>query len=203
MGIEKQGAKPSGRLGRLFGQLMNRFHTPLYRKYFDAHPVAQKSSCIDLGCGGGSFLNYLDSKNQDYQLYGLDHSKEMSRMCVKVNNAAVDAGRMQVFCASVGEIPLSTQMVDLATAFESVQFWPDTNAAFAEVFRVLKPGGMFVIINRFPKEGAKWWKLAKLKSEQDFREYLTNAGFKHVRFDFAFKKGWIIVKAKKDTALEK
>ncbi|WP_458402132.1 class I SAM-dependent methyltransferase [Candidatus Avelusimicrobium sp.] len=30
------------------------------------------------------------------------------------------------------------------TAFETVYFWPDLKKSFSEVYRVLKPGGMFM-----------------------------------------------------------
>ena len=33
---------------------------------------------------------------------------------------------------------------DLVTAFETVYFWPDLKKSFSEVYRVLKPGGMFM-----------------------------------------------------------
>ncbi len=36
---------------------------------------------------------------------------------------------------------------DLATAFETVYFWPGLEKCFAEVCRILKPGGTFPICN--------------------------------------------------------
>ena len=36
---------------------------------------------------------------------------------------------------------------ELATAFETIYFWPGLEKCFAEVARILKPGGIFMIVN--------------------------------------------------------
>ena len=41
-------------------------------------------------------------------------------------------------------LPYEDGKFDLVTAFETVYFWPDLNKSFSEVYRVLKPGGMFM-----------------------------------------------------------
>ena len=35
----------------------------------------------------------------------------------------------------------------MATAFETVYFWPEIEKSFAEVRRILSPGGIFLIVN--------------------------------------------------------
>ncbi len=203
MGIEKQGAKPYGLAGKMVGWIMNKAHTPLYRKYFRKQLPEPGSVCFDIGCGGGAFLRFLDKQEKGYQLYGLDHSPEMVELCEKTNTQVINDGRLKVYISGVDPIPASSDSVDMITAFETVQFWPDTGSAFLEIYRILKPCGKFMIINHFPKEGSKWWKLAKLKSERDYRDHLNSAGFYKVDIDLKFKKGWIIVKAEKDIAMEK
>ena len=46
------------------------------------------------------------------------------------------------------ELPYETGKFDLVTAFETVYFWPDLKQSFSEVFRVLKPGGMFMFFQK-------------------------------------------------------
>jgi len=45
--------------------------------------------------------------------------------------------------ASVSSLPFKDNTFVMATAFETVYFWPDIEKSFAEVKRVLVPGGKF------------------------------------------------------------
>jgi ubiquinone/menaquinone biosynthesis C-methylase UbiE len=103
-------------------------------------------------------------------LYGLDHSPEMIELSSKNNKRAIEKKRLKLMQGSVTDIKLDNTHLDLITAFETVQFWPDTDKSFLEINRLLKTGGQFLIINRYPSEGTKWWKIAKIKSD---REYIS------------------------------
>ena len=197
MGLDKQGAKPSGLIGKIVGRLMNKFHTSLYIDYFKDNLPKENSSILDIGCGGGEFLKFLYDSNNSYLLYGLDHSPEMIELSSKINKRAIEKNRLKLMQGSVTNISLGNSNLDLVTAFETVQFWPDTDKSFLEFYRLLKVGGQFLIINRYPPEGSKWWKIAKIKSDKDYINKLEIAGFEKITVDFKFKNGWIIVNASK------
>lgn len=197
MGIEKQGSKPTGFIGKIVGLMMNKYHTSFYIKYFRNNLPEDNSMILDVGCGGGKFLNYLSEKNNSYMLYGLDHSEEMGILSQEVNREGINQKRVEIFQGSVTMIPLDNSQLDLVTAFETVQFWPDINDSFKEIFRVLKQGGEFLIINRYPSEKSKWWKMAKIKSDKEYRLQFENNGFGKIVIDLNFKKGWILVKGTK------
>lgn len=197
MGLENQGAKPSGLIGKLVGRLMNKFHTTLYIDYFKHNLPKDNSQILDIGCGGGEFLSFLYNANKSYQLFGLDHSPEMIALSARINRSAIEQNRLKLIQGSVTKIALEDSCLDLVTACETVQFWPDTIDSFSEINRLLKTGGQFLIINRYPSEGSKWWKMAKIKSNKDYIRKLEIAGFGKITVDFKFKNGWIIVNAAK------
>lgn len=201
MGIEKQGSKPTGKFGIIFGKLMNKFHTSLYMNYFDKITIPENYRILDIGCGGGRFLKYLSQRNTSLTLWSLDHSEKMIDLSNKVNKEDIKKGKLKLLHSSVLSIDIEDNSIDLVTAFETVQFWPDLYKAFSEVFRVLDKDGEFIIINRFPKEGTKWWKLASLKSEKDYQEKFESVGFRNIHIDLSFKNGWIIVKGTKSDPL--
>jgi SAM-dependent methyltransferase len=59
-------------------------------------------------------------------------------------------------------------MFDLVTAVESHYFWPDLVSDMKELFRVLKPGGMLVMMGgeykggRYDERNEQWVELARL-----------------------------------------
>ena len=52
---------------------------------------------------------------------------------------------MEIIEGNVKSLPFEDNTFDIVTAFETVYFWPDIEKCFAEVKRVLKPGGIFLI----------------------------------------------------------
>ncbi len=50
--------------------------------------------------------------------------------------------------ASVAELPFEAEQFDVVTAFETVYFWPELAQNFREVYRVLKPGGIFSSVTK-------------------------------------------------------
>ncbi|MGA2615508.1 MAG: class I SAM-dependent methyltransferase [Spirochaetia bacterium] len=195
MGIERQGARPTGLLGRLIGLLMNLSQTPVYVSYLNDKLPPNDSAILDIGCGGGRFLEFLSTKNSTYKLLGVDHSTEMIKLARKVNriSSSSEGKHVTIMHASVTAMPIESSSVDLATAFETVQFWPGIDESFSEVVRVLKSGGAFLIINRYPRQGSKWWKRAQIKSDREYAEKLRRTGFDRVETNLNYKRGWIIV----------
>lgn len=195
MGLEKQGSKPTGFIGKIIGRLMNKFHTSLYVDYFKTKDLPDNFRILDIGCGGGKFLNYLSQRSEGFTLWGLDHSKEMIELSSQLNYKDLD--RLKLLNGSVTKIEIDNSSIDLVTAFETIIFWPEIDIALSEIFRILDTGGQFLIINRYPKEGTKWWKLANIKSEKDYKTKLENTGFINISIDLKYKNGWIIVEGQK------
>lgn len=176
---------------------MNSFHTSLYIEYFKNNLPKENSVILDIGCGGGKFLHFLYNSDNSYLLYGLDHSPEMIELSAKINHSAIQQGRLKLIAGPVTNIALEGSSLDLVTAFETIQFWPDTAQPLSEIYRLLKKGGRFLVINRYPKEGTKWWKIAKIKNDKEYISKLKNVGFGKIVVDMRFRNGWIIVEAEK------
>lgn len=194
MGLEKQGSKPSGKAGYFIGKLMNLFHTGFYKKYYSKVLPDHSISLLDIGCGGGGLIKYLINNNKNYKIFGLDHSEEMVLLSKKVNERSIKNGQAIIECGSVIKLPFQNEAMDFVSANETVQFWPDIHASFAEIYRVLKKDGQFFIINRYPPEGSKWWKMAKLKNVNEYNSAFQKAGFTKIDINLTTRKGWIIAK---------
>lgn len=108
--------------------------------------VASDAQVLDIGCGGGANIARLLEMAPHGHVNGLDYSPLSVRMSSEHNAEAIVAGRCEVIEGDSSALPFADASFDLVTAFETVYYW-DIEPAFAEVLRVLKPGGTFLICN--------------------------------------------------------
>ena len=139
--------KPGGLSGRIMLWAMNWGHASLAkwgRSHVSPEPDAR---VLEIGCGGGANLAQFLKLCPQGSVCGIDFSAESVATSLRKNAGAVAAGHCEVRQGDVSRLPYADASFDLVTAFETVYFWPDVSAAFAEVFRVLGPSGVFLIVN--------------------------------------------------------
>ena len=198
-----QTRKPEGFLGKMMVNSMNGGHAKLadwgmtHLNGIDAVNIAE------LGCGGGRNTAELLNRYEKAKITALDYSEVSVKKAQEHNKDMIAAGRCKVIKGNVAELPFEDGSFDLATAFETVYFWPGLEHCFCEVCRVLKPGGAFMICNesdgtdetsqKYEKiiEGMKCYTVDELSSA------LKSAGFAEVKSDHYDGKPWITVIARK------
>ncbi len=196
-----QTRKPEGMLGRLMVNGMNGGHARLAdwgMALLDGIPAAD---IADLGCGGGRNASELLRRYPASKLTAMDYSEVSVAKAREVNKAAVASGRCGVVQGDVSSLPFPDEAFDLATAFETVYFWPGPEKSFAEVCRVLRPGGAFLICNE--SDGADEVSLKYEKLIEGMRCYtarqldasMKEAGFTRIRPVHHPSKPWLAVLA--------
>ena len=91
--------------------------------------------------------------------------------------------RCRVELGSVEKLPFDDGRFDLITAFETVFFWPDLKENIKEVYRVVKEGGEFAIINNYGDPNIDWEKKVpcmKRYIAEQIKEFMEAAGFDHI-----------------------
>ena len=198
--METIGSKPDGWLGKIAGIMMNTIHSSAYRKIINNHisntiSDFNNKTVLDIGCGGGISVKLFSDLYESNKVVGIDYSEEMVQLASKLNRRKIDSGKVEILNADVSKLPFADLSFDLITAFDTVNFWPDHEKAISEVIRVLKPDGVFFIINAYPKEGSKWYDFVKFKSDAEYRKYLADNGLKNA--ESAFEKNTVIVWGRK------
>ncbi len=207
MGIIKsfvnQTRKPEGRLGKLMLRSMNTGHAKLADWGFSHLPEFSPERAVDLGCGAGRNAGELLKKYAQAHVTAVDYSALSVGKTKEYNREMIRAGRCDVIQGNVSELKLPDAAFDLATAFETVYFWPGLEKCFAEVARVLKPGGLFLICNESDGRDAAGTKFEgiiegmKCYTPEQITEALKTAGFSEASNDHHPSKPWITVVAKK------
>ena len=193
--------KPTGLGGKLMVTMMNLGHRPVARwglRFLNAAPDAR---VLDCGCGGGANMKRLLKEYPQGIVKGIDYSPVSVEKSKKVNKTAIAEGRCAILQGSVADMIFADGWFDAVTAFETVYFWPELPRCFREVYRVLKPGGTFLICNECSGdrgEDEKWTeKIAGMTIYKDteLKAYLEQMGFHDVQI--YKKKSWICVTARK------
>ena len=201
----KQCRKPSGRFGKFVGRAMNFGHTGIRHWGLSHISIEPDANILDIGCGGGKTVKELAMSAPSGKVYGIDYSEDMVELSKKVNNALIKKGLVDIKHGTVSSLPFADTMFDIATAFEAYYFWPNLIDDLKEIKRVLKSGGIFLLANevykddKFEKRNSKWAKLIdmRLHTPDEYKDFLTKAGYYIVQIDNIPQKNWIATIAKK------
>ena len=198
-----QTRKPEGFLGKMMIDGMNGGHAVLADWGMSHLDVREPQGIAELGCGGGRNAAELMKRFPYSGLTALDYSGLSVEKTKAYCKQAVEEGRCRVVQGNVASLPFEDGSFDLATAFETIYFWPGLEKCFSEVARILRSGGAFLICNESDgtdKTGLKFEKIIdgmKCYTGEQIGEALRKSGFSEVSIDRHAKKPWITVLARK------
>jgi SAM-dependent methyltransferase len=198
-----QTRKPEGTLGKLMLKGMNFGHAKTADWGMSQLEAAAPERIAEIGCGGGRNAAELLKKFPGARVTAIDYSPLSVQQTTAYNKDAVLKGRCVVRQGDVSSLDFADGSFDLATAFETVYFWPGLGNCFAEVCRILKPGGCFLVVNESDGQdeaGKKFEKMIdgmKLYTAEEIGEAMGSAGFTKVKTVHHGSQPWIAVLAEK------
>ena len=198
-----QTRKPEGLLGKMMLSGMNSGHAKLADWGFTHLPEITPEKAVDLGCGGGRNAGELLKRYPNAHVTAIDYSELSVEKAKVYNKAMITAGRCTVQQGDVSDLRLTAEAFDLATAFETIYFWPGIERCFAQVAKILKPGGIFMICNESDGTDPTSLKLEKIiegmknHTAEEIESALKAAGFSEVQCDHHPSRPWLTVLARK------
>ena len=165
--------KPHGEEGFETIENMNENHREISEFAFKCIDINVNDNILDIGCGG------------------VDYSEVSVKASEDRNQDAVDAKRCRIIQADVSDMPIGDEEYDLASAFETIYFWPDIGETFKEVSRIIRPKGKFMIAQGTDgnhPDDEKWLSTVegmRVYTAPELEKYLLDAGFSSVK---SFKK---------------
>ena len=198
-----QTRKPEGFLGRMMVKGMNGGHAKMADWGMSHLQKITPKEIVDLGCGGGRNAGELLKRYPSSKVTAVDYSDTSVKIATDYNAKEIKNGRCKVLQGDVSALTLPEGKYDLATAFETVYFWPGLEKCFTQVAKVLKPGGIFMIVNESDgtdETGLKFEKIIdgmKCHTIEEMESALMSAGFTKIRSDRYKNRPWITVIAKK------
>jgi ubiquinone/menaquinone biosynthesis C-methylase UbiE len=175
----------------------------------------QGETVLDLGSGGG--IDVLLSARRvgpTGKAYGLDMTQQMLDLARR-NAAQAGAGNVEFLKGHIEQIPLPAASVDVVISNCVVNLSVDKPAVFAEIHRVLVPGGRIGISDVLAEDrlsvadraerGSYVGCIAGALTRSEYQQGLADAGFEQVQVSFTHQVAdglhSAIVKAQKPAAV--
>jgi arsenite methyltransferase len=141
--IAAQLSRPRGWFGStIMTRALNIGNRELIEATLDGLPLAPGCALLDVGFGGGALLE-LAHRRGVRRLAGVDPSEAavaFARSKLRLSGAEL---RLELGVAE--RLPFDDGSFDVVASTNTVYFWPDVAAAFRELKRVLRPGGVLTL----------------------------------------------------------
>jgi SAM-dependent methyltransferase len=97
--------------------------------------LAPNAIILDVGCGTGAVLTELKSRGT---AVGIDLSHDALQF-------SAQRGLQNLVYGNAEQLPFATATFDAVVSLDTIEHVPADNQAAAEIFRALKPGGIFIM----------------------------------------------------------
>ncbi len=102
---------------------------------------------LDVGTGPGRLLVEVARARPDVRVTGVDVEPDMVRLAERAARDEGFASRVRAEVADVAALPLEAASVDVVVATLAAHHWPEVDAAVRELARVLRPGGVLLVVD--------------------------------------------------------
>lgn len=143
--IAEQGRKPSGLLGHIVARIMAKETADENDFALGLLQLQPKDAVLEIGCGHGATLAKCADLVSHGALHGIDFSPVMHRHAMRRHRRLIAEKRIEFRLGSSDRLPFEERSFDKVLAVHTVYFWETPRDHLAEVRRVLKPGGIFVL----------------------------------------------------------
>lgn len=146
--------------------------------------------CVDLGSGrGNDVIRLAEEVGELGYVYGIDISEGMVAKA-KLNLAKFEVRNAEILQAELESLPLGDNSINLVISNCTINHATNKQAVWNEVYRILKPGGRFVVSDIYstspiadeyrndPVAVAECWAGAVTKEE--YLTVLETVGFKNL-----------------------
>ena len=154
------------------GDRLERSHGDVVAQVLASMEIKPGEKVLDLGCGTGWATRLLAKAAPGVQAIGIDVSPQMIARADELHSLTI---RARYDLGTFEALEFADGNFDRAFSMEALYYSPDVDKAIAELFRVLKPGGVADVVIDFFQDSpgtARWAELMDMplcsKSEAEW-----------------------------------
>ena len=130
---------------------------------------------VDLGCGRGGFASVCGQERDG--VIGLDNDPTAASICL--------AQGLPCLLGDVGALPFASSSFDVVRAKEIAEHLADARPMLREVYRVLRPGGLFLI--HVPSQFSTFYPVGNFWDDYTHVRPLSRLGLQRLLEDAGFQ----------------
>ncbi len=142
--LSEQLRKPEGDFGKQVAAQMNLHNAIINRWSFKILAPQPGDRVLEIGMSNGFFIREL-FEMADITYTGCDHSLAMVQEATRLNEELVTEKKVTLIKAIAAKMPFQSGSFDKVVTVNTMFFWPAPAEELAEIYRVLVPGGTFVL----------------------------------------------------------
>lgn len=158
-----------------------------YKKYItEDELINNKKTIVDFGCGTGRLTEFMA---KDFEtVTGLDISRTM---IAQGENRLRELKNVKLLETNGKTIPLPDNFIDLVFSylvFQHIKTRSMVKNTFKEIYRILKPQGVFKVLLRSDKQKDmnRWWSGVEF-NEKSIKTLYEKIGFKLIKIEYQDK----------------
>jgi ubiquinone/menaquinone biosynthesis C-methylase UbiE len=179
--------KPQGWFGSLvMSRVLDRVNGKIVGATLALLDVKPEHDVLEIGFGGGSALRWLAKRASSGVITGVDISPDMVQRAERQFQSEIQSGRVRVQLGDIAHLPFGDSAFDRVFTVNTIYFWPDTKQGLAEIYRVLRPGGIAAISIR-TRDKMEKRSVTKhnfsLFSADEVADLMRSTGFRNLSID--------------------
>lgn len=176
--LAAQFANPSGLLGALAGRIMARSNRNINAWTIDQLQIQPLDQVLEIGHGPGVGLKIVLGKIEGGHVVGLDPSDVMAKQAARLNQAAIQAGKLTLLQTRVEDIAEVDRIFTKVYAVNTIMFWEHPIQTLRILRSKMADHGRIALTVQPRERGANQDTVDRMARQ--LQEYLQQAGFREI-----------------------
>ena len=143
--IASQLKHPTGEKGIEMANMMHETNINMTRHSFQNLNISAGNVILELGHGNAGHLEFIFEQAENLKYYGLEMSELMFQEARQINRNFVSQKQAFFSVYDGNVIPFQDPFFDKIFTVNTIYFWQEPEKLLLEIYRVLKPNGVFCI----------------------------------------------------------
>ncbi len=184
--LAQQASKPSGLFGRyIVGPMLIRANRAINKLVQHSLSLKNTDHVLEIGYGPGHLIKQIAEETVEGKVIGLDYSPTMYNQACSVNAKGLMSGHVELHIGDCLTMPFADATFDKVCCVNVIYFWSSPVDNLREIYRVMKPGGRFVLGFRSAKQ------LSQLNLSSDIFTLYSPKEIQHILLEAGFNNAGI------------